>query len=199
MNLYIATNNQHKVDEIKAVLSSDDLNVYSASELDGMPYVDETENTFNGNALLKAKALAAQLVDPNGYVLADDSGLMVNVLGGEPGVCSARYAGENASDDDNCKKLLNAMKSANKQSPYTARFVCSLVMLNCKGELHACEGTSEGEIVFDAKGENGFGYDPIFKPNGFSKTMAELTPGEKNAISHRGNALKKLKQLLSGI
>ncbi len=159
---------------------------------DDAPEVVEDRETFHGNALKKASEIAVHLARPT---LADDSGLVVPALGGHPGVRSARFAGPGASDDENTDKLLADMKDVRDRRAY---FICTLALCSAEGALlHAAEGRCHGVITESRRGDLGFGYDPVFLPDGFSKTMAELTPDEKNAISHRGFAAKTLSAWLA--
>lgn len=189
--LYIATGNAHKVEELSTMFKAAalDLSVCSAKEVGGMPDVVEDADTFEGNALLKAKALVER-VAPDDWVLADDSGIVVDALGGAPGIYSARYAGEPADDDRNNEKLLNELGDLPFEKR-TGRFVCALVLLG-NGVEEYFVGKVEGNIGFELKGEFGFGYDPMFVPKGYEITMGQIEPEEKNGISHRGNALSLL-------
>jgi len=150
--------------------------------------VDETGTTLLQNALLKAWALRPQ-VPADRLVVADDSGLEVRALGGRPGVHSARYAGPDCGFDDNNRLLLSEMDGVQDRR---AAFVCVLVALSAGGELAAGCGLCPGDIATAPRGEHGFGYDPVFIPRGMGTSMAELTPGQKNAISHRGRAARML-------
>jgi XTP/dITP diphosphohydrolase len=152
----------------------------------------ENGSTFKENALLKAKALAAA---SHQWALADDSGLEVEVLGGAPGVRSARFAGEWASDQANTSKLLKLLRSARKRH---ARFRCALVLAKPTGETLTAEGFMEGEITKEPMGESGFGYDPVFFLPQFQRTVAQLGFSEKQRISHRARAAQKLKESLPG-
>lgn len=191
MKLYLATGNAHKVEEFGQLLAAAELPVtlLSATSVGGMPEVDETATTFAGNARIKAEALRA-LVPHDSWVLADDSGLEVDALGGAPGIRSARYAGEKASDGDNRQKLLAEMKHV-PESQRRARFVCVLALLG-PHESHLFEGTCSGRMIESESGAGGFGYDPLFRPDGFEATFAEMPGDLKNRISHRGRALEKL-------
>lgn len=189
-DIFVASKNKNKIREISEILKR--FNVRSVyEELNEEIDIEETGKTFEENAVIKALAFSDKV---NGYVLADDSGLCVDYLGGEPGVYSARYAGDNASDEENNLKLLAKLQKV-PLPLRTAKFAC-VMALAYKGKI---VGTSYGEckgfITTEARGDNGFGYDPLFLlENG--KTMAELTPEEKNLISHRASALKKLKYFL---
>ncbi len=189
MRIVIASRNKGKIKEIKS-FSSDFLKVewLTFKDFKGFPDVEEEGNSFLENARLKARAIS----DFTGVAtLADDSGLEVDFLGGRPGVKSSRYAGENATDKQNRVKLLDEMKEAVKVSDRGARFICSMVLWEPEeGPVFETRGECEGRIGFDEKGIGGFGYDCIFIPSGFRKTMAQLDRSEKNRISHRGKALK---------
>ena len=157
--------------------------------------VIEDGATFAENARIKATAVSRQLP---GLVLADDSGLEVDSLGGAPGVFSARYAGAEASDEANRQKLLVELAKRGPDAARMARFHCALALARDGRVLAICEGSVVGEIVRQARGSAGFGYDPLFQPNEFSETFAELPAATKNSISHRGRAVTKMKQFLRG-
>ncbi|HEY5895889.1 MAG TPA: RdgB/HAM1 family non-canonical purine NTP pyrophosphatase [Chthoniobacterales bacterium] len=182
-HILIATRNAHKTKEIRQMLGArfvvEDLN---AGE--DWPEIEETADTFAGNAALKALGISA-LYD--GIVLADDSGLEVDALAGEPGVRSARYAGEKATDADNRALLLEKLNG--KSSP--GRFRCSMVLARAGTQLATFDGAVEGTIINDERGAGGFGYDPIFIPDGFSQTFGELPAETKNQLSHRARALEQ--------
>lgn len=192
---YLASNNPHKAVEIEEALALAGCaaRVRPASEVGGMPEVDETEDTLLGNAQLKARALSAKA--PGSWVLADDTGLMVDALGGRPGVRTARYAGPGASHADNNAKLMNALHglSAEKRS---ARFECCFFLTNGQTE-HVFTGVMEGRIAEVSAGGGGFGYDPIFIPAKYECTVAELPADTKNRISHRARAVQQLAQWIS--
>ena len=164
--------------------------VEGAPAVGGMPPVDENAGTFSGNALLKARALQ-KLAPPSSWVLADDSGLEVQALGGAPGVHSARFAGVGAPDGANTEKLLRALEII-PDSARAARFVCVLALLGPDGREKFFEGECRGRIGRAPAGGGGFGYDPVFFPDGFEKTFAEIGDDVKNKISHRALALRKL-------
>jgi len=190
LKLYVATKNQHKLKEIKAILN--DIDVRSVYEIvDDSVDVEETGNTFLENASLKARTLS-QMVD--GYVIADDSGISVDILDGAPGVFSARFAGVGAADSDNNEKLMNMMKPVPEEE-CGASYVC-VIALAVNGLVERTfSGLCTGFIAKEYKGEGGFGYDPMFLlPDG--RHMAELTDKEKNSISHRHMALVSLKEYL---
>lgn len=186
----LATANPHKKVEMESVLSALNINVLPRPA--DVPDVDETETTLEGNALLKARAL----VEATGHAaVADDTGLFVDALDGEPGVYSARYAGLGASDEDNVVKLLGKLSGVG--APRTARFRTVICVSYPDGTSLSVEGVLEGTIGTEAKGSNGFGYDPVFLPShAGGKTLAEMTLDEKNATSHRGNALRSLAEAL---
>lgn len=190
--LVIATGNPNKLREIQSLLKDFPINVQSKDEA-GLKDVEieETGSTFEENAMLKAKGIQEYT---GTMVLADDSGIAVDALDGAPGVYSARYGGEECDDQKNNNKLLEALRAV-PEDKRGARFVCSIVLLFPGGKILKAKGVTEGTVGFEEKGQGGFGYDPLFVlPNG--KTMAELTPKEKNQISHRGKALGKIKELL---
>jgi XTP/dITP diphosphohydrolase len=154
--------------------------------------VEETEDSFQGNALLKARAVAACT---GGYALADDSGLEVYALGGAPGVRSARYAGEGAGDRENLSKLLKELGDSPPENR-GARFVCAMAFAGPDGTEEFFIGTVEGSIGLSPRGSTGFGYDPVFSPDGHRRTFAEMSPAEKDRMSHRGKALEKFRKYL---
>lgn len=171
-----------------------DLEVFSPDSVGGMPDVVEDQDTFRGNALKKAEALV-ELIPADAVALADDSGLCVDALGGAPSVYSARYAGENATDSDNIDKLLVALDSVEEVNR-RASFQCHLAVVFPSGKEIVFEGACSGRIIHERRGEHGFGYDPVFVPDGFERSFAELSNTEKAAISHRGNAMQQLVQWL---
>jgi XTP/dITP diphosphohydrolase len=190
MELVLATKNRHKVDEIKLILASASVNatVKTLEDFPRIPEVEETESTLEANALKKAHAVFQATKLPS---LADDSGLEVFYLAKRPGVYSARYAGPSATYAENNKKLLNELKAVPPRRR-NAQFRCVIALITDKGE-HVVEGITEGKILEAARGSSGFGYDPIFQPNGYMQTYAEMPLDLKNKISHRAKALEKLK------
>ncbi|MDX7994638.1 XTP/dITP diphosphatase [Bacillus subtilis] len=188
----IATHNPGKVKEFKEILEPRGYDVKSLAEIGFTEEIEETGHTFEENAILKAEAVAKAV---NKMVIADDSGLSIDNLGGRPGVYSARYAGEQKDDQANIEKVLSELKGIEKEQR-TARFRCALVVSIPGEETKTVEGHVEGYIAEEPRGEYGFGYDPIFIVKDKDKTMAELTSDEKNKISHRADALKKLSKLL---
>jgi XTP/dITP diphosphohydrolase len=188
-NLCFATNNKGKLEEIQALLSGK-FNILSLQDIGCLEELPETQPTIQGNSRQKAEFVAEKYkVD----CFADDTGLEVKALNGEPGVDTAFYAGPQKSPKDNMDLLLKNLTGVNDRR---ARFV-SVITLVMEGKVTQFEGAVEGTITLDKKGEKGFGYDPIFQPNGFSKTMAELTMDEKNQISHRGQAVRQLTDFLA--
>ena len=193
----IASNNAHKATEIAEALDFPGWEFKTLKQVGVSSDPAEDAETFLGNARIKAHA--AQQASGGMSVLADDSGLEVDALDGAPGVHSARYAGEPCDDAANNAKLLDALSDVADEAR-TARFVCQLVFLDENGNEVDARGTVEGRIAHEAHGENGFGYDPLFLPEvfGFERSLGEAKPEEKNAVSHRGNALRELRAKLSG-
>ena len=190
--LLLATNNQGKVDEYRSLLKDMPVELVTPREKGIFTIVNEMGEGLEENALLKATVLAAE----SGLVaLADDSGLEVDALGGEPGRLTARYAGEGASDKDRVNYLLSRLKDVPWEKR-TARFRCVIALATPQGEVKTCHGECRGIIAFEPKGKRGFGYDPIFYLPGLGKTMAELPPEIKNQLSHRGLAARKVPRLL---
>lgn len=182
--LYLASANPHKLAEFQGMLGSSPIIVMSAGEL-GDIHWEETGTSFQENALIKVKALAAHTKHP---ILADDSGLVVPALQGQPGVYSSRFAGEDASDQDNMDKLLEMMKDLDGLER-RAYFSCVLCYRDSRHNDYYFEGRCSGSIVREGRGLQGFGYDPIFQADGFEKTLAELDSTVKNQMSHRRKAL----------
>lgn len=194
-DLVLATRNAHKVREIREILG-DGFRVRSLNEFPAAPELIEDADTFAGNATRKATQLAAWLRKPGVFVLADDSGLEVDALHGAPGVRSARFAASegkkgNAPDIANTEKLLRLLRDV-PAPKRTARFRCALALVSSHS-THTFEGACEGHIAMQPSGTGGFGYDPVFIPTGFSETFAQLGEDTKNRISHRAQALQKLK------
>lgn len=184
--LLVSTRNAHKIGEIRAILGPG-FTVSDLSVLPHMPEVEETGTTFEENATLKA--IAASLLF-EGWVIADDSGIEVDALGGEPGVYSARYAGETATDADNNAKLLAKLGDNPNR---TGRFRCVIVLARAGRKLAAFSGAVEGTILPALTGGGGFGYDPLFVPDGYTESFGQLPAETKNTLSHRGQALRKLR------
>jgi XTP/dITP diphosphohydrolase len=188
MRLLIATRNPDKLGEIRAILQAPGLALVSAADIPGLPEVEETGRTLEENAALKARTLACRA---GLWALADDSGLEVDVLGGAPGVRSARYAGPEADYRANNLKLLKALEG---KSDRRARFRCVMALSDPAGRCACVEGACEGVIVEAPRGREGFGYDPLFQPDGHRLTFAEMPPEEKNRLSHRYRALQRARE-----
>ncbi len=193
LELVIATRNKKKVEEIRRILDGLPVTLYSIDDFPGCPEVEEDADTFEGNAMKKALAVARFAGRP---AIADDSGLEVYALNRAPGVFSARYAGPDSNDQKNREKLLSEMNGIEKDKR-GARFVCYVALAFPDGKVESFEGYVEGSIGTEPRGSSGFGYDPIFYPTGYDRTFAEMSAGEKDALSHRGMALRKLGECLS--
>lgn len=199
--LILASNNKKKIKELKEILSEIQVEVRSLSDENIDIDVVEDGTTFEENAKKKAKEIYEFLKEKgeeNFIVLSDDSGLEVDYLNGEPGVYSARYAGEHGKDDENNEKLLKNLKGVPKEER-GAQFVCQIAMFDQNGKYYTVRGEVRGFILEELNGEGGFGYDPLFFYEPLNKTFAQLTSEEKNEVSHRGRALKELKGILSEI
>ncbi len=192
MRLIIATRNRHKVEELQALLGVPGLELVCAVDLPGAPEVEEDGATFEANAAKKALALARFA---GGWALADDSGLEVDALGGAPGVQSARYAGPSARDADNLAKLIAVMAG---RPDRRARFRCVLALAGPGGAVHTVAGACEGRLIEQPRGAGGFGYDPLFVPDGHTRTFAEMPAAEKNALSHRARAVAEARRAWAG-
>lgn len=184
-DLLVATGNSHKTAEIRAILGAG----YVVSDLKAhpeLPEVEETGSTFLENATLKAVEISKQV---EGLILSDDSGLEVDALGGEPGVYSSRYAGEAGNDVANNKKLLHELQGKDNRA---ARFRCVMVLAQDGEVLTSFDGAVEGRMLSELHGEGGFGYDPLFVPDGYDQTFSQLSEGIKNQLSHRAVAMQKV-------
>ena len=191
MKLVFATNNPNKLREVQEMLS-DHIQLLSLKDIGCFEDIPETAETLEGNAKIKADHVTKNY----GYdCFADDTGLEVNSLNGEPGVYSARYGGEEKNAEKNMSKLL---KNLEKKSDRSAQFR-TIVTLNLQGKSYDFEGICEGTIIHERKGDGGFGYDPIFQPEGYLETFAEMNSEEKNKISHRGLAIQKLVEFLNAM
>ena len=188
--IIFASNNKGKIRELKDILSSLGIEVVSQREAGFDIEADETGTTFAENSAIKAKAIYELAKIP---VLADDSGLCVDALDGQPGVYSHRFAGENATDEEKCRYILEKLENVSDEKR-TARFICDMCFIDENGREYHAEGKCEGKIGREEKGNNGFGYDPIFVVG--NRTLAGLEEAEKNQISHRAEALKKMKEIL---
>ena len=194
--IIFATGNQGKMREIRAILEDMKWDVVSMKEAGIDPEIEENGATFTENAVIKAQTVADVLAGEKKVrecvVLADDSGLVIDCLNGEPGIYSARYLGEETPFSDKSADLLRRMKDVPEEER-SARFVCAIAAVFSDGEVVTTEGTVEGRIGYELKGDNGFGYDPIFYLPEYGRTAAELTDEEKNRISHRSRALELMK------
>lgn len=184
----LASNNAHKVSEFKSCFAQKGIeaNILTLKDVGFTDEIIENADSFEGNAYIKAKAVCEKT---GKITVADDSGLAVDVLNGAPGVYSARYSGENATDAKNIEKLLSELENHKDRS---AKFVCCICVVRPDGEKLFVNGESHGEILCELKGEGGFGYDPVFYCPQFGKTFAQLSDSEKNSVSHRGLAIEKL-------
>jgi len=192
MKILLATQNQGKVRELQELLTGEDIEVLSLVDIPDWEEVEETGKTFAENAALKARAAVLR----TGLIaLADDSGLEVDALDGWPGVYSARFAGEPKDDERNNDKLLELLKTV-PDDKRMARFRCALVIATPDGEEYLTEGTVEGRILSQRRGKGGFGYDPLFFVPEFARTMAELNLAQKNKLSHRAQAFRKVIPIL---
>jgi XTP/dITP diphosphohydrolase len=195
MKIILATQNQGKVRELRELLVDEEIEVLSLQDISDWEDVEENGVTFADNAALKARAAVRR----TGLIaLADDSGLEVDALDGAPGVYSARYAGEPKDDERNNDKLLHLLEMI-PEDKRTARFRCALVMATPFGKEYLTEGAVEGRILTQRRGSDGFGYDPVFYLPEFARTMAELTLTEKNTLSHRAQAFRKVIPILRNL
>jgi XTP/dITP diphosphohydrolase len=192
LRLLLATRNPHKTHEFSEILGEDFV-VHDLSKELETPVVEETGSTFAENAILKA--IATSKLFP-GLVVADDSGLEVDILSGAPGIYSARYAGDSASNKENIARLLAELAKYPGERPHAARFRCVLALAHEEKLLDTFEGAIEGTVVEQSRGSAGFGYDPVFQPAGLKQTFAEMSPAEKNRISHRARAIRLLRSAL---
>jgi len=192
MKIVIATANAHKAAEIRAMLEGADVELLDLGDFPSITLPAETGSTFAENACAKARYVARSLSMP---ALADDSGLVVDALGGRPGIYSSRYAGPGATDAENVSKLLGELKGVEEEKR-TARFFCAAALALAGGETVVFEGALEGRIAARARGDRGFGYDPVFIIPDLGRTAAELDAREKNRISHRARALAGLRRWL---
>jgi len=192
VEILLASRNKQKLRELAACLQAVNVELMTLDEVPNTPVVEEDGETFKENAVKKATEIARAT---RMLTVADDSGLVVDALGEKPGVRSSRYAGENATDKENNEKLLREMSDVPYESR-GARFVCAVAVADPNGLVGVVEGSCEGTIGFEEKGEHGFGYDPLFVKAGYGKTFAELAPDIKNRVSHRFLAMQKAAILL---
>jgi len=195
MDILIATRNKDKVREMTAILDLPQINFIGLEAFPDCPEAEENGKTFEDNAMIKASQAAYH---SGLWALADDSGLVIDSLAGQPGILSARFAGPDACYRDNWVKVLELMRDIPDEKR-TARFVCVMCLVGNNNRAFFARGEIEGRIINGPRGENGFGYDPIFLPSGFDRTFAEMDASEKNRISHRALALKKMKPLILGM
>ncbi len=187
--LIFASGNKGKISEVKKIMAPE-FDIISMYDIGEVPEIIEDGDTFEANAFIKAESVYKMYNKP---VIADDSGLSVEQLNGRPGVFSARYAGENCTYEDNNKKLL--IELSNLSEPHRAMFICFAVYFDGLNRYSA-EGNLTGRIIKEFRGKNGFGYDPVFVPNGYQTTLAEMNPDKKNSLSHRAIAFRELKKIL---
>jgi XTP/dITP diphosphohydrolase len=190
--LFLATGNEGKIKEMRKLLADLEVEIVTSKEIGEIPEVVEDGETLRENAIKKAKEVADYT---DLATIADDTGLIVNVLDAKPGVYSARYAGINATDEDNNQKLLKELAEVS-QKERKAYFKTVIALINPDGKLKTVEGICKGYITNQPMGENGFGYDPLFIPEGYDSSFAQLSSEEKNKISHRAKALNKMKEYL---
>ena len=190
--LIFATGNEHKMKEIREILANFPVEILSLKEAGIQADIDENGSSFEENAAIKAEAIERMT---GAIVLADDSGLEIDYLNGEPGIYSSRYLGEDTSYVKKNSVILERLKDVPEEKR-SARFVCAVAAAFPDGQSKVIRGTMEGSIGYEIKGENGFGYDPIFYLPQYGKYSAELTSDEKNAISHRGEALRRIREVL---
>lgn len=193
--IIVATKNRGKARDFIGMFEPLGLTVKTLNDYEEIEDVEETGTTFEENAVIKAETVAKRL---GRIVIADDSGLIVDALNGEPGIYSARYAGEQKDDEANIDKVLQKLKGV-PDNERTARYYCALALAFPDGRTTTVNGTCEGVILHERRGNNGFGYDPIFYMSEMDKTMAEITLEEKNQISHRAEAMRKLKDILPAL
>ncbi|MDR4948780.1 XTP/dITP diphosphatase [Neobacillus cucumis] len=191
----IATKNPGKAREFEHIFAARGIKVRTLLDFPDIPEIEETGNTFEENAILKAESVSHTL---NKMVISDDSGLIVDALEGRPGIYSARYAGEQKNDQNNIDKVLSELQGVPEEKR-TARFYCALAIAIPGQETRTVSGTCEGRILTERRGTHGFGYDPVFYLPEKDQSMAELSSDEKNKLSHRANALKKLDAVLDTI
>lgn len=191
MKIIFATQNAGKAKEVKAIFDQSQFEIISLYDLGNNINIEEHGTTFRENAFIKARTVYDIYKEP---VVADDSGLAIEQLGGQPGVYSARYAGESCSYEENNLKVISELK--NFSEPHRAKFISYAVFYDGKNEIEAI-GELHGQIIKEQRGRNGFGYDPIFIPDGFEQTISELNFEEKNRISHRAKSFNELKRILS--
>ncbi|MGM0518072.1 MAG: RdgB/HAM1 family non-canonical purine NTP pyrophosphatase [Campylobacterota bacterium] len=198
MKIVLASGNKGKIKEFEKLLPHDE--VIAFKEILGALEIQEDKDTFKGNAIKKAQVIYEKLVNKgykNHLVISDDSGITVKALGNEPGVYSARYAGENATDKDNNEKMIERLNEKNIKR--TSAYYTACIAIVFQGEVYTVHGWMHGDVINEQRGDNGFGYDPMFIPKGFDKTLGELPHEVKKEFSHRNRALKLAKKVLDVI
>ena len=195
MKLYLATSNKGKVKEIKELFSHFEVIVYS-DIIDAFE-VEEDGDTFKANAMLKSQAVYDALKDPDAIIIADDSGISIEAFDGAPGIFSARYAGADASSEDNLQKVIVSLKEKGLNA--SSAFYTAAIAITTQYGTHVVHGWMHGKVIDEKRGNGGFGYDPIFIPEGFDKTLGELDMDIKSKLSHRSQALSRLNLLITGM
>lgn len=195
MKIVLATSNNGKIKELKSLLPNDE--VYTFKELVGDFEIIEDKDSFKGNAIVKAKAIYEKLEDDSYIVISDDSGITVPLINNEPGIYSARYAGKGSSDKQNNAKLISKLKEKNLEK--AAAYYTACICIIYKGEIYTVHGWMHGEVIPKELGEGGFGYDPMFIPKGYEKTLGEMSYEIKKEFSHRTKALNLAKKVLEVI
>ncbi len=198
MKIVLASGNKGKIKEFEKLLPNDE--VVAFKEILGPLEIEEDQDTFKGNAVKKAQVIYDELINKgykNHLVISDDSGITVEALNNEPGIYSARYAGENATDEQNNTKMINELNAKNLEKSKAYYTACIAIIYN--NEVYTVHGWMHGEVINEQRGDNGFGYDPMFIPKGFNKTLGELPHETKKEFSHRNNALKLAKKVLDVI
>ena len=195
MRIVLATGNKGKIKEFKQLMPDDE--VIAFSEILGEMEIIEDADTFKGNAIIKAQTIYEKLSDENVIVISDESGISVPALNGEPGIYSARYAGVDASDKDNLYKLIDELNKKGFET--TPAYYTACIAIVYKNETYTVHGWMHGDVINKTFGDQGFGYDPMFVPNGFDKTLGELPHETKQSFSHRSQALELAKKVLSVI
>lgn len=195
MKIVLASSNKGKIKEIQELIP--EYEVVAFADLLGDIEIEENGNSFKENAIIKAKAIYEKLNDKNAIVVSDDSGISVDALSGAPGIYSARYSGKNATDKENNEKLINELKN-NSMTSSTAHYTCAIAIASKYG-IQTAHGWMYGSVSIEPKGKNGFGYDPLFTPIGYDKTIAELPIEIKKELSHRSKALKLAKIIIESI
>ena len=196
MQIVLATSNQGKIKEFEKLLPNDELIPYTKLLGDDIQIVEDGDS-FKANAIIKAKKVSSLLNDENILVLADDSGISVDLLDGQPGIYSARYSGANATSISNIKKLISKLKE--KKLKKSSAFYTACIAISYKGHIYTVHGFMYGEVIDEIRGDKGFGYDPIFIPKGYDKTLGQLDYSVKHSFSHRTKALLLAKNIIDNL